>query len=83
MGLEGEPHFTRTCDGDMPSHIKMVLTRTRDAIPFSGGRLRLGARQGIVFWEHRRSAHRRQLIVMVSGEEVGFGEPEHHLSESA
>ena len=65
-----DPHFEHTLEGsdDMPSHIKMALTRTSETIPFAGGRLLLGTWQGIFLWEHRRAAHSRQLIVTVLGE---------------
>ena len=41
---ENDPHFTHTHEGadDMPSHIKMALTRTAEVIPFVNGRLCLG-----------------------------------------
>ena len=58
-------HFTHTLEGadDMPSHIKMALTRTSETIPFADGRLLLGTWQGIFVWEHRRSAHSRSIIL--------------------
>lgn len=67
---ENDPHFTHTFEGadDMPSHIKMTLTRTSESIPFSDGRLLLGTWQGVFLWEHRRAAHTRNLIVNVAGE---------------
>lgn len=67
---ENDPHFTHTFEGadDMPSHIKMALTRTSESIPFSDGRLLLGTWQGVFLWEHRRAAHPRRLIVSVVGE---------------
>lgn len=67
---ENDPHFEHTLEGpdDMPSHIKMALTRTGETIPFAGGRLLLGTWQGIFLWEHRRSAHERNVVVTVSGE---------------
>lgn len=67
---ENDPHFEHTLEGpdDMPSHIKMALTRTSESIPFSDGRLRLGTWQGIFLWEHRRAAHTRQVVVTVMGE---------------
>ena len=36
-----DPHFTHTAEGpdDMPSHIKMALTRTSETVPVGGGRL--------------------------------------------
>ena len=48
---EGDPNFTHVYEGqdDMPSHIKMALTRTSETIPFSNGQLLLGTWQGIFF----------------------------------
>ena len=67
---ENDPHFEHTAEGpdDMPSHIKMALTRTSESVPFSGGRMLLGTWQGIFLWEHRRHAHSRHVIVTVIGE---------------
>jgi len=67
---EDDPHFTHTCEGadDMPSHIKMALTRTSETIPFTEGRMMLGTWQGIYLWEHRRAPHTRRIIVTVTGE---------------
>jgi secondary thiamine-phosphate synthase enzyme len=67
---ENDPHFEHTLEGpdDMPSHIKMALTRTSESVPFSGGRLLLGTWQGIFLWEHRRHSHTRNVIVTVIGE---------------
>ena len=67
---ENDPHFEHTLEGpdDMPSHIKMALTRTSETIPFAAGRLLLGTWQGIFLWEHRRAPHSRQLVVTVLGE---------------
>ena len=61
---ENYPDFTHTYEGadDMPSHIKMALTRTSEQIPFTQGRLELGAWQGVFLWEHRSSFHTRKLI---------------------
>lgn len=53
---------------DMPSHIKMALTRTSESIPFSAGRLLLGTWQGIYLWEHRNAPHTRRLVVTIIGE---------------
>jgi secondary thiamine-phosphate synthase enzyme len=65
-----DPNFAHTLEGpdDMPSHIKMVLTRTSETVPFDQGRLLLGTWQGIFLWEHRRAAHPRTVIVTFSGE---------------
>ena len=66
---EEDPHFTHTLEGpdDMPSHIKMALTRTSENIPFSGGRLALGTWQGCFLVEHRSSPHTRELQVTLIG----------------
>ena len=65
-----DPHFEHTLEGpdDMPSHIKMALTRTSENIPCAAGRLLLGTWQGIFLWEHRRAPHTREVVVTVLGE---------------
>lgn len=67
---ENDPHFEHTLEGpdDMPSHIKMALTRTSETVPFSDGRLMLGTWQGVFLWEHRRAAHTRRVVMTVIGE---------------
>ena len=67
---EGNAHFTHTLEGrdDMPSHIKMALTRTSENISFSGGQLLLGTWQGIFLWEHRRAPHSRRVVLSLVGE---------------
>ena len=67
---EDDPQFQHTTEGadDMPSHIKMALTRTSETLPFADGQLLLGTWQGLFLWEHRRAAHTRHLIVTVVGE---------------
>ena len=64
---QDDPCFTHTLEGgdDMPSHIKMALTRTSETVPFTGGHLLLGTWQGIFLWEHRRVPHARRLVVTV------------------
>ena len=66
---ENDPHFTHTLEGadDMPSHIKMALTRTSESVPFSGGELLLGTWQGIFLWEHRKAAHTRNVVLTFLG----------------
>jgi secondary thiamine-phosphate synthase enzyme len=66
---ENDPHFEHTMEGpdDMPSHIKMALTRTSETVPFADGRMLLGTWQSIYLWEHRRAAHSRQVVVTVLG----------------
>ena len=66
---ENDPNFTHIYEGsdDMPSHIKMALTRTSESIPIENGQLALGTWQGIFLWEHRASSHRRNIIVSLQG----------------
>lgn len=65
-----DPHFEHTLEGpdDMPSHIKMALTRTSEQVPFADGRLLLGTWQGVFLWEHRLAAHTRKLVLTFCGE---------------
>ena len=67
---ENADYFEHTSEGrdDMPSHIRMVLTRTSEVIPIANGRMQLGTWQGIFLFEHRRAPHRRRIIVTVIGE---------------
>ena len=67
---EDTPWFVHTDEGpdDMPSHIRMALTRTSEVIPIMGGRMALGTWQGIFLFEHRRAPHRREIVVSVVGE---------------
>jgi secondary thiamine-phosphate synthase enzyme len=62
--------FAHNLEGpdDMPSHIKMALTRTSEIVPFNGGRLLLGTWQGLYLWEHRSAPHTRQLHLTLIGE---------------
>ena len=53
---------------DMPSHIRMVLTRTSEVVPIIDGKMQLGTWQGIFLFEHRRVAHRRKVSVTIIGE---------------
>lgn len=68
---EDLPYFIHTHEGpdDMPSHIRMALTRTSEVIPVVGGRMSLGTWQGIFLFEHRRAPHERQVVVSVVGTE--------------
>lgn len=67
---EDTPWFIHTQEGpdDMPSHIRMALTRTSEVIPIIGGRMTLGTWQGIFLFEHRRAPHHREIAVSVVGE---------------
>lgn len=62
---ERDALYTHTSEGDddMPAHIKSALTQTSIGIPFLNGQLVLGTWQGIFLWEHRRSSHRRRVVV--------------------
>ena len=67
---ENADYFEHDAEGadDMPSHIRMVLTRTSETIPIVDGRMQLGTWQGIFLFEHRRASHRRKVVVTVMGE---------------
>jgi secondary thiamine-phosphate synthase enzyme len=67
---ENDPDFEHTLEGpdDMPSHIKMALTRTSESVPVAEARMLLGTWQGIYLWEHRRVAHTRSVVITVVGE---------------
>ncbi len=66
---ENADYFEHDAEGadDMPSHIRMVLTRTSETIPIVDGRMQLGTWQGIFLFEHRRASHRRKVVVTVMG----------------
>ena len=67
---ENTAWFTHTLEGadDMPSHIRMALTRTSEVVPVVDGRMALGTWQGIFLFEHRRAPHPREVVVTVIGE---------------
>src|SRR5438067_5081562 len=67
---EDSEYFSHTSEGpdDSTSHIKMALTRSSEVIPIVEGRLQLGTWQGIYLFEHRRSPHRRRIVVSIIGE---------------
>ena len=52
---------------DMPGHIRSAITRSSESIPITRGRLALGTWQAIYVWGHRRTSHRRELVVHVAG----------------
>lgn len=66
---EDTPYFIHTYEGpdDMPSHIRMALTRSSEVIPVINGRMTLGTWQGIFLFEHRRAPHNRQISLVVQG----------------
>lgn len=67
---EDTPYFVHTYEGpdDMPSHIRMALTRTSEVIPVMDCAMTLGTWQGVFLFEHRRDPHTRQIVVSVTGD---------------
>ena len=67
---EDADYFRHGSEGsdDMPSHIRMVLTRTSETVPVVDGKMQLGTWQGIFLFEHRRAPHRRKIFVTIMGE---------------
>ena len=67
---EDAAYFVHTAEGpdDMPSHIRMVLTRSSESIPIDRGQMQLGTWQGIFVFEHRHAPHTRSLAVTVMGQ---------------
>lgn len=67
---EDTPYFIHTYEGpdDMPSHIRMALTRTSEVIPIVHGHMTLGTWQGIFLFEHRHAPHTRTIVLSVVGE---------------
>ena len=67
---EDADYFTHGSEGsdDMPSHIRMVLTRTSETVPIMEGKMQVGTWQGIFLFEHRRASHRRKIWITIIGE---------------
>lgn len=67
---ENTPYFIHTHEGadDMPSHIRMALTRSSETLPIEDGQVILGTWQGIFLFEHRRARHQRQITITLLGE---------------
>ena len=67
---ENADYFTHDAEGgdDMPSHIRMVLTRTSETVPIMDGQMQLGTWQGVFLFEHRRASHRRNVLITIMGE---------------
>jgi secondary thiamine-phosphate synthase enzyme len=59
--------FTMEGPDDMPSHIRMALTRTSESIPVAAGKLWLGTWQGLFLYEHRALRAERSVAVSVIG----------------
>ena len=56
---------------DMPAHIRTMLTATTMGIPVTGGRPVLGTWQGLYLFEHRRTPHRREVVLHLLGDGPG------------
>ncbi|HVL58644.1 MAG TPA: secondary thiamine-phosphate synthase enzyme YjbQ [Burkholderiaceae bacterium] len=67
---DGDPLFVHRTEGpdDMPAHVRSALTQTHLAVPMINGDLALGSWQGIYLYEHRRSGHRREIVLHLLGE---------------
>ena len=67
---EDSEYFSHTLEGsdDMPSHIRMALTRTSESIPIMDASLQLGTWQGLFVYEHRRRPTQRSIAVSVVGD---------------
>ena len=70
LAPDGDPLFAHTDEGpdDMPAHVRAILTKTELTLPVRNGRLALGTWQGLYLYEHRTRAHRRQVLLTISGE---------------
>lgn len=66
---DGDPAYRHDQEGDddMAAHARALLTGTSVSVPFAQGRLLLGTWQGIYLFEHRTSAHRREIVVTFLG----------------
>jgi secondary thiamine-phosphate synthase enzyme len=67
---EDADYLTHGSEGsdDMPSHIRMTLTRTSETLPIVDGKMQLGTWQGVFLFEHRRAPHRRKILITIMGE---------------
>lgn len=52
---------------DMPAHLRTALTQVQLSIPVLNGQMALGTWQGIYLFEHRRAAHRREVLLHLIG----------------
>jgi secondary thiamine-phosphate synthase enzyme len=53
---------------DMPGHLRSSVTRTSETIPIADGQLLLGTWQALYLWEHRKAAHRRDIVLTLMGD---------------
>ena len=52
---------------DMPAHVKALLSGVSLHVPVAGGKLALGAWQGIYLIEHRHRPHSREIMLQFIG----------------
>jgi secondary thiamine-phosphate synthase enzyme len=52
---------------DMPSHIKAMVNGVSLHVPVAGGKMALGAWQGVYVAEHRARPHRREVLLQFLG----------------
>ena len=66
---DGDPAYRHDLEGDddMAAHARSVLSGSALSVPVGNGCLLLGTWQGIYLWEHRTQAHRRELVVTITG----------------
>lgn len=62
---EDQPWHQHTLEGsdDSPSHMRSILTATSLGLPVEENELMLGTWQGVYLFEHRRSGHRRRVLL--------------------
>ncbi|MDR5753671.1 MULTISPECIES: secondary thiamine-phosphate synthase enzyme YjbQ [unclassified Caballeronia] len=67
---ESPDRYVHDAEGpdDMPAHLRTALTTVQLSVPVEAGRMLLGTWQGIYLFEHRRAAHRREVVLHLIGE---------------
>lgn len=67
---ESPDRYVHDAEGpdDMPAHLRTALTTVQLSVPVEAGRMLLGTWQGIYLFEHRRAAHRREVVLHPIGE---------------
>ncbi|KHK56510.1 hypothetical protein PI86_12590 [Burkholderia sp. A9] len=70
LAPEDDTRYEHDTEGpdDMPAHLRTALTQVQLSIPVEHGRMVLGTWQGIYLFEHRRAAHRRDIVLHLIGE---------------
>lgn len=66
---DGDPLFRHDAEGlgDMPAHVRSILTGVSLGVPVRDGALALGTWQGVYLWEHRVRPHVRKIDVTILG----------------